>query len=77
MLSRDFLKLILVAFIIAVPIAWYMMNNWLTDFAYRTDISWWMFGAAGLLVLMIAIVTVSFQVIKAAVANPIQSLRTE
>ena len=77
MLSRDFLKLILVAFIIAVPIAWYMMNNWLTDFAYRTDISWWMFGAAGLLVLMIAIITVSFQVIKAAFANPIQSLRTE
>ena len=77
MLSRDFLKLILVAFIIAVPIAWYIMNNWLMDFAYRTDIAWWMFGAAGLLVLMIAIVTVSFQVIKAAVANPIKSLRTE
>jgi putative ABC transport system permease protein len=77
MLSRDFLKLILLAFIVAVPVAWYIMNNWLTDFAYRADISWWMFGAAGLLVLVIAIITVSFQVIKAAVANPIKSLRTE
>jgi len=77
MLSRDFLKLVLFAFVIAVPIAWYIMNNWLTDFAYRTNISWWMFGVAGLLVLIIAIVTVSFQVIKAAIANPIKSLRTE
>lgn len=77
MLSRDFLKLVLLAFVIGVPIAWYIMNNWLTDFAYRIDISWWMFGAAGLLVLVMAIVTVSFQVIKAAVANPIKSLRTE
>ena len=77
MLSRDFLKLVLFAFVIAVPIAWYIMNNWLTDFAYRTNISWWMFGIAGLLVLVIAIVTVSFQVIKAAIANPVKSLRTE
>jgi len=77
MLSRDFLKLILLAFLIAVPVAWYIMDNWLTDFAYRTNISWWMFGAAGLLVLVIALITVSFQVIKAAVANPIKSLRTE
>ena len=77
MLSRDFLKLVLLAFVIGVPIAWYIMNNWLTDFAYRIDISWWMFGAAGLLVLVIAIITVSLQVIKAAVANPIKSLRTE
>ena len=77
LLSRDFLKLVLLAFVIAVPVAWYIMNNWLTDFAYRTDISWWMFGAAGLLVFVIAIITVSFQVIKAAVANPIKSLRTE
>ena len=77
LLSRDFLKLILVACLIAVPISWYIMNNWLTDFAYRTTISWWMFGAAGLLVIVIAIITVSFQVIKAAIANPIKSLRTE
>ena len=77
MLSRDFLKLVLLAFVIAVPVAWYIMNNWLTDFAYRTSISWWMFGTAGLLVLVIAIATVGFRVIKAAVANPIKSLRTE
>ena len=77
LLSRDFFKLILIAFLIAVPISWYIMNNWLTDFAYRTNISWWMFGAAGLLVFVIAMVTVSFQVIKAAIANPVKSLRTE
>jgi putative ABC transport system permease protein len=77
MLSRDFLKLILLAFVIAVPIAWYILNNWLTDFAYRINISWWMFGTAGFLVLIIAIITVSFQVIRAAIANPIKSLRTE
>lgn len=77
MLSRDFLKLVLLAFIIAVPIAWYIMDNWLTDFAYRTSISWWMFGTAGFLVLVIAVITVSFQVIKAAIANPVKSLRTE
>ena len=77
MLSGNFLKLVLLAFVIAVPIAWYILNNWLTDFAYRISISWWMFGAAGLLVLVIAILTVSFQAIKAAVANPVKSLRTE
>jgi putative ABC transport system permease protein len=77
MLSRDYLKLILLAFIIAVPVGWYILNNWLTDFAYRTNISWWMFGGAGLLVLAVAMVTVSFQVIKAAIANPVKSLRAE
>ena len=77
LLSGDFLKLVLLALMIAIPIAWYILNSWLTDFAYRTDLSWWMFGAAGLLVLIIAIVTVSFQVIKAALANPVKSLRTE
>ncbi|HET6769576.1 MAG TPA: ABC transporter permease [Chitinophagaceae bacterium] len=77
MLSRDFFKLVLLAFVMAVPLAWYIMDNWLTDFAYRTNISWWMFGMAGLLVLVIAVITVSFQVIKAAIANPVKSLRTE
>jgi len=77
LLSGSFLKLVVLAFLIAVPISWYVLNNWLTDFAYRINISWWMFGAAGLLVLVIAIVTVSFQVIKAAIANPVKSLRTE
>ena len=77
MLSGNFLKLILVAFIVAVPVAWYILNNWLNDFAYRVNISWWMFGAAGAMVFVIAIVTVSFQVIRAALANPVKSLRTE
>ena len=77
LLSGDFLKLVLLACIMAVPAAWYILNNWLTDFAYRIDLSWWMFGVAGLLVLIIVIVTVSFQVIKAALANPVRSLRTE
>jgi putative ABC transport system permease protein len=77
LLSGSFLKLVMLAFVIAVPVAWYVLDNWLTDFAYRINISWWMFGAAGLLVFVISIITVSFQVIRAAVANPIKSLRTE
>ena len=77
MLSGRFLKLILLACIISVPVAWYAMNRWLENFAYRIDISWWMFTAAGILVLLIAAVTVSFESIKAALANPVKSLRTE
>jgi putative ABC transport system permease protein len=77
LISGNFLRLVLLAFIIAVPIGWYSLTNWLTDFAYRINISWWMFGAAGVMVLMIAIITVSFQVIKAAIANPVKSLRAE
>ncbi len=77
MLSGDFLKLVLFACIIAVPIAWYVMNMWLQNFAYRVNLFWWMFTAAGLLVLFIALITVSFQAIKAAIANPVKSLRTE
>lgn len=76
-LSGNFFKLILLAFIIAVPVAWYILNNWLTDFAYRVKISWWMFVAAGSLVFVIAIITVSFRVLRAAAASPIKSLRTE
>ena len=77
MLSGSFLKLVLFACIIAMPVAWYIMNRWLEDFAYRTTISWWMFTVAGSLVLLIALVTVSFEAIKAAIANPVKSLRTE
>ena len=77
MLSTDFLKLVFVSAIIAVPIAWYVMNNWLQDFAYRTTISWWMFTIADAAALLIALITVSVQAIKAAVANPVKSLRTE
>jgi putative ABC transport system permease protein len=77
MLSKDFLKLVVIALLIATPLAWYIMNNWLENFAYRTTISWWMFFAAGVLVVTIAMGTVSFQAIKAAIANPVKSLRTE
>jgi len=77
MLSRDFIKLVLLAFIIATPVAWYIMNNWLQDFAYRTTIKWWMFGAAGIGVVLLALFTLSFQAIKAALANPVKSLRSE
>lgn len=77
MLSGAFLKLVVIAGVIAVPATWYIMNKWLEDFAYRTYISWWMFTVAGLLVLVVALITVSFEAIKAALANPVKSLRTE
>jgi putative ABC transport system permease protein len=77
MLSKDFLKLVIIAAIIAFPLAWWVMHTWLQDFAYRTNISWWVFIIAGVLAAGIAIVTVSFQTIKAAIMNPIKSLRTE
>jgi putative ABC transport system permease protein len=76
-LSRDFLKLVIIAMIIAMPLAWMAGNNWLQSYAYRIRLSWWMFAMAGLLVVLIALVTVSFQAIKAAMANPAKSLRTE
>jgi putative ABC transport system permease protein len=77
MLSKDFAKLVLIASVIAFPVAWWSMNKWLQSFAYRIDISWWVFVAAGAAAIVIALITVSFQVIKAAVANPVKSLRTE
>jgi len=77
MVSKDFIKLVLVASVIAFPVAWWMMNKWLQSFAYRIDISWWIFAMAGLLTIAIAMITVSFQAIKAAMANPVKSLRTE
>jgi len=77
LLSREFLKLVFISFFIAVPVAWYFMNKWLLDFAYRTSISWWVFAGAGMLAVLIALLTISFQAFKAAVANPVKSLRTE
>jgi putative ABC transport system permease protein len=77
MISRDFLKLVLIALAVAFPVAWWAMNQWLQDFAYRITIEWWVFAVAGLLALLIALVTVSAQSIKAAMANPVKSLRTE
>jgi putative ABC transport system permease protein len=77
MLSKDFLKLVLMSTIIAFPIAWYAMHKWLMDFAFRISISWWVFVASAAAALTIAIVTVSFQSIKAALSNPVNSLRNE
>ncbi len=77
MLSKDFLKLVIIAFVFAAPLAWWAMHTWLQDFAYRIHIEWWMFATAGLGALLIALITVSFQAIKAAIANPVKSLRTE
>jgi putative ABC transport system permease protein len=77
LLSRDFTRLVLVASVIAFPFAWWFMHGWLQGFAYRTGISWWIFVAAGLLAIAIALLTVSLQTIRAAVANPVRSLRSE
>jgi len=77
MLSRDFLILVLIASLIAFPVALWAMHAWLADFAYRTEINWWIFAIAGLIALLIALVTVSFQAIRAALMNPVKSLRTE
>jgi len=77
LLSKDFLILVIVSFFIAAPVAWYFMYKWLQDFAYRITIGWWVFLFAGITALMIALLTVSFQAIKAAVTNPVNSLRSE
>jgi putative ABC transport system permease protein len=77
MLSKDFVKLLVLSICIASPIAWWVMNKWLQDFAYRISIGWATFAVVGLICLLIAIVTISFQVVKAAVANPVNCLRTE
>ena len=77
MLSKEFLKWVLVANIIAWPVAYYVMNNWLKDFAYRIDINLWIFLLSGIIALVIALLTVSSHAVKAAIANPIKSLRYE
>jgi len=77
LLSKDFAKLVLIASLIAVPLAWWLMSKWLQNFAYRINISVWIFVIAGIAALLIALVTISFQSIKAAIANPAKSLRTE
>jgi putative ABC transport system permease protein len=77
MLSKEFLVLVLISCILAFPVAWWAMNKWLQDFAYRINISWWIFALAGVTIILIALFTVSFQAIKAAMANPVKSLRTE
>jgi ABC-type antimicrobial peptide transport system permease subunit len=77
LLAGDFLKLVLVAILVASPIAWYVMNKWLSDFAYRIDMPWWIFVLSGAMAVLIAFVTISFRSIKAALMNPVKSLRSE
>jgi putative ABC transport system permease protein len=77
MLSAEFLKLVGIAIVVSVPVTWYAMHKWLQDFAYRIDISWWVFVLAGFIAILVAFVTVSFQSVRAALANPVKSLRSE
>jgi putative ABC transport system permease protein len=77
LLAKDFLKLVLIAIVIASPVAYYFMNKWLADFAYRIELQWWMFALAGVAAVVIAFLTVSFQSVRAALANPVESLRSE
>jgi putative ABC transport system permease protein len=77
LLSKDFIKLVAIAFVIATPLAWWAMNKWLQDFVYRIDLAWWIFLLAGVIALFIALATVSLQAVKAALTNPIKNLRSE
>jgi putative ABC transport system permease protein len=77
LMSKDFIKLVLISIVIASPLAWWAMNQWLKDFAYRIAIGWWAFALAGVVALVIALFTVSFQSVKAAMTNPVKSLRSE
>jgi ABC-type antimicrobial peptide transport system permease subunit len=77
LLAKEFLLLVIISCIIAFPVAWWFMDNWLKDYVYRTTIQWWMFLSSGLAAVLIALIAVSFQSIKAAIANPVESLKTE
>ena len=77
MLNKDFMKWVAMAFVIATPIAYYVMHKWLENFAYKTELSWWIFALAGLIALVIALLTVSFQSWRAATSNPVEALRNE
>jgi len=77
LLSKDFLMLVIIALVAAIPIAWFAMNRWLRDFAYRINIHWWVFMIAAIITVLIAWITISTQAFKAAIANPVKSLRTE
>jgi putative ABC transport system permease protein len=76
-LSKDFLKLVVIALLVAIPLSWLAAGKWLDNYPYRITLSWWMFASAGFMVILIALLTVSFQAIKAALGNPVKSLRTE
>jgi putative ABC transport system permease protein len=77
LLSKDFLRLVIISCMLSFPIAKWMMQKWLQNYTYRIDASWWIFASAGIIAILIALITVSFQTLKAALANPINSLRTE
>jgi len=77
LLSKDFVLLVLISFMVAAPVAWWSMSKWLENFAYRTTMNWWVFGMSGLSLVVIALITLSIQTIKAAMANPVDSLRSE
>jgi ABC-type antimicrobial peptide transport system permease subunit len=77
LLAKDFIWLVLLAFVLATPVAWYFLHQWLLDFPYRITIGWWIFPAAGVLTLLIALATIGVQTLKAALANPVESLRSE
>ena len=77
LLSKDFLKLVAIALLLASPLAWWAMDRWLADFAYRIAMPWWAFVLAGVLAVLIALLTVSFQSVKAALMDPVKSLRSE
>jgi putative ABC transport system permease protein len=75
--SKEFIMLVTIAFVIAAPLSYYFMNGWLQGFAYHIELSWWMFALGAILTIAIALVTISFQTVKAAVSNPVDSLRNE
>jgi putative ABC transport system permease protein len=77
LLTKNFVRWVIIAFVVACPIAWYFMQQWLENFAYKTNLNWWIFGLAGILALAVALFTVSFQTIKASLRNPVDSLRYE
>jgi ABC-type lipoprotein release transport system permease subunit len=77
MLSKDFVVLIFISLLIASPIAYYFMHNWLQNYQYRSDVAWWIFAVTGVGAMMITLLTISYQSVKAALANPVKSLRSE
>ena len=77
LLSKDFLKLVAISILIATPVSWWLMHQWLTSFAYRIEVKWWVFVLAAVIAICIALVTVSVRAVKAATVNPVKSLRTE
>jgi putative ABC transport system permease protein len=77
LISKNFITLVFLAFIVAIPAAWYATGQWLQNFAYRIEMNWWVFAFASVLTVVIALLTISFQAVKAALANPVKSLRTE